>query len=310
MAYVAKGRVALALGDPIGPEEDVADALAGFRAYCAGNDWQPAFYQTLPDYLDAYEAAGFDALGIGQEAVVDLQSFTLAGGANKSLRTNVNKFTRLGHRAELHEPPLPESLLRELRIISDDWLTMVEGKEMRFSLGWFDDDYVRNSRVMAVHTPEGWISAFGNVVPEYQRNEITIDLMRRRQEIESGTMDFLFVSLFEWAREHGYATFNLGLSALAGVGEAPEDPSVERALHYVYEHVNQFYSFQGLHAFKEKFHPAWSPRFLIYLGPASLPAVALAMTHAISGDNFAVDYLRDLLEQLPTSRPASALRLP
>ena len=116
-------------------------------------------------------------------------------------------------------------------------------------------------------------SAFANLVPEYQRNEATIDLMRHRRDVEHGTMDFLFVALFQWAKERGYATFNLGLSALSGVGERADDPTVERALHYIYEHVNQFYNYKGLHAFKAKFDPQWSPRYLIYPGPASLPAV-------------------------------------
>jgi phosphatidylglycerol lysyltransferase len=119
--------------------------------------------------------------------------------------------------------------------------------------------------------------------------------MRRRREAEHGTMDFLFVALFQWAKAQGYATFNMGLSSLFGVGEHAGDPAVERALHYIYEHVNQFYSFKGLHAFKEKFHPQWSPRYLIYPGPASLPAVAMAMIRADSGDDFARDYLKDVV---------------
>ena len=295
VAYVAKGRVALTLGDPIGPPEDVAAAIAGFQGYCAQNDWQPAFYQNLPDYLEHYQAAGFDTLCIGQEGAVDLASFTLAGGAHKSLRSAVNKLTKLGHLAELHEPPLSEDLLRELRAISDEWLAMMKGGETRFSLGWFDDDYIRSSPVMAVHTPRGTISAFANLVPEYRRNEATIDLMRHRRDAEPGTMDFLFVALFQWAKEQGYATFDLGLSALSGVGERADDPAVERALHYIYEHVNQFYSYKGLHDFKAKFDPQWSPRYLIYPGPASLPAVALTLVRAHSGDDFAREYLKDLI---------------
>jgi len=161
---------------------------------------------------------------------------------------------------------------------------MVHGSEKRFSLGWFEDSYIRSCPVIAVCTPEGWISAFANIVPEFQRNEATVDLMRHRPEVENGTMDFLFVSLFEWARAQGYATFNLGLSSLSGVGEHADDPAVERAMHFVYQHVNQFYNFRGLHAFKEKFQPAWSPRYLIYPGAASLPVILTAMMRASSGD--------------------------
>jgi len=297
VAFAAKGRAAVALGDPIGPPTDATAAIEGFKAYCAHHDWQAAFYQTRSDYLEQYRASGFNILHIGNDSIIDLAGFTIAGGHNKSLRSNFNRFIKTGYRAEVHQPPLPADLLEELREISDEWLTMMHGREKRFSLGWFDDNYIRTGPVMAVHTPGGDISAFANIVPEYQRNEITADLMRRRAEIENGTMDFLFVSFFEWAKAQGYHSFDLGLSPLSGVGQQPDDPTVERALHFIYEHVNRFYNFQGLHAFKEKFHPNWEPRYLVYPGPASLPAVATALNRASSGDDFVWDYVKELLKR-------------
>ena len=47
--------------------------------------------------------------------------------------------------------------------------------------------------------------------------------------------------------------------------------------------MNRFYSFKGVHDFKEKFAPRWEPRYLIHPGAASLPAVALALILADSG---------------------------
>ena len=109
------------------------------------------------------------------------------------------------------------------------------------------------------------------------------DLMRRRKNAENGTMEFLFISLFEWARAQGSQGFNLGLSSLSGVGEQPQDPAAERLMHFVYEHINQFYNFKGLHSFKEKFHPRWSPRYLIYPSASNLPQAWLAVVEANSG---------------------------
>jgi phosphatidylglycerol lysyltransferase len=96
-------------------------------------------------------------------------------------------------------------------------------------------------------------------------------------------MEMLLVTLIHWARDHGYPRVNLGLSGLAGIGEMPSDPVLEKALHFIYEHLNQFYNFKGLHAFKEKFHPVWSPRYLIYSGTAALPAVLAALVRAETG---------------------------
>lgn len=294
VAFVAKGRVAVALGDPVGPPEDLPAAIVGFKEHCARNDWSPAFYQTQADTVDHYRAAGFDALCIGHEAIVDLPEFTLEGKANKTLRTTFNHFVKNGFRAEPHPPPVPDPVLDELGAISDEWLAMMGGGEKRFSVGWFHDEYVRECAVMAVYAPEGAITAFANLLPRYRRNEATVDMMRRRRNAESGTMDFLFVSLFQWAKANGYLTFNLGLSALSGVGAHSDDPATERALHYIYEHVNRFYNFKGLHTFKEKFHPEWSPRYLIYPGPVSLPAVLAALIRADSGDDFLWEYLRNV----------------
>ena len=291
VAYTIKNRTALALGDPIGPPGELENAILRFKEFCALNDWVAAFYQTLPDGLKAYRAAGFDAVCIGHEAIVHLENFSLVGGANKSMRTVVNRFSKLGYQAVVYEPPLSDEVLNELRAISNEWLTLVNGSEKRFSLGWFDDAYIRHSLVMALHAPDGAIVAFANIITEYQRNEVTVDLMRRQCEIENGTMDFLFIAFFLWAKERGYASFNLGLSALSGVGEKPNDPAVERALRYIYGHVNQFYNFKGLHEFKEKFHPEWSPRYLVYPGPASLLGVALTLQWASSGDDFFDHYL-------------------
>jgi phosphatidylglycerol lysyltransferase len=286
IAFVVKGGIALALGDPVGPAEDCAAAITEFAGFCARNDWEPAFYQAHSGCLEAYRGVGLNILCIGHEAIVNLDGLTLEGKVGKNLRTPLNRLTKLGYQAEIYLPPLAGNLIHKLRLVSDEWLTMVQGTEKRFSLGWFDDDYIGNSPVGVVMAPDGTITAFANLVPAYQRNEVAVDLMRRVDHTEPGTMEVLFLALFNWAKSQGYATFNLGLSALAGVGKYPGDPALERALNFIYENYNRLYNFKGLHAFKEKFHPDWSPRYLVYPSPAKLPAVLTALIRADSGDDF------------------------
>ena len=290
IAYVAKGKSAIALGDPIGAPKDLKDALIGYQEFCAKNDWYPAFYQTLPDNLDIYRALGWRTLKIGEEAVIDLNNFTLQGKAGRHLRPSINKFQKLGYQLKFHQPPIADSLLDELKTISDEWLQKVEGAEKQFSLGWFDRDYLRECTISVAESETGAI-AFANVVPEYQANEITIDLMRKRGDAEKGIMDFLFISMFQHYKEAGYESFNLGLSALSGVGETKDTPRLERGLNYLYEHLNRFYNFKGVHGFKEKFSPNWSPRYLIYPSLPTLPDVVVSLIRADSGDRL-LDYFK------------------
>jgi phosphatidylglycerol lysyltransferase len=293
-SYVVKGGIALVLGDPIGPVDDFTSSLVAFQDFCARNDWQPAFYQILPDHVQEYREAGYKVLPIGHEAIVDLNTFSLEGPGNKNVRNSYNRIVRLGFTSEILQPPLSSDSIDMLREISDEWLTHMNRTEMRFSLGWFFDDYIRTCPVMMIYDEDGMGQAFASLVTEYTRKEISVDLMRYRPEIENGLMDYLFASLLMWAKAQGYTTFNLGLSALSGIGEQSEDPAIERALHYIYEHINQFYNFKGLHRFKEKFQPAWSPRYLVYSGTVNLPLVVLAIMQADSGRGVFSDLLKGL----------------
>jgi phosphatidylglycerol lysyltransferase len=297
IAYTASNGAAVALGDPIGPPSDAQKAINGFKAFCAKNDWVPAFYQTQPDCLECYYSSGFKSLNIGSEAIVELAKFSITGGSNKGLRSAYHRLIKLGFRAVILFPPHNPALLSDMRAISDAWLSIKRGTEKHFSLGWFDEQYLQSTPVIVVYNPEDRLIAFANVVPEYQRSEVSIDLMRYLSG-EHGIMDFMFVSLFEWARSQGYAQFNLGLSTLSGVGENPEDPNIERALHFTYEHIRHFYNFKGLHEFKSKFHPIWSPRYLIYPNAAALPPILLAMNAASRGGDIFSNYRFSLKKKL------------
>lgn len=299
VAYTVCGRAALTLGDPVGPPEDAPAAIAGFCEYCARNDWLPAFCLTTAEYLGHYRRAGFGFMCLGHEGVIDLHTFTLRGNACKTFRKRYNRLTSLGYRVEIHEPPISAEILQEVRQISHEWLQMAKSPEKRFFLAWFDEDYVRNERLALVRAPDGRITAFTNLVPEYQLSEISIDLMRRRSNIESGSMDFLFVSLFLWARQQGYDTFNLGLSPLFGVGQAPDSSPLERLIHLVYER-GSFYDFKGLNAFKIKFRPRWMPQYLVFPGLIGLPLVGLAMAKVNAGEGETLwQYFRNRPKRLP-----------
>lgn len=291
IAYVPKGHAAIALGDPIGPPDDRKEAIIGFQHFCDLNDWYPAFYQTLPDDLHLYKSLGFRVLQIGEEAIVDLKTFNLKGKANQNLRTAINRLTKSGHRFECYDPPLSDELLRQLKVVSDEWLKMMNGAEKRFSVGWFDEAYLRERWVGTVHTPDGQISAFSNVLSGYKPGEVVLDLMRRRAEVENGTMEFIFASMLQHFQAMDYEGFNLSLSPLAGVGETQESPRLEKVFHYLSEHLNKFYNFKGLHKFKQKFQPRWEPRYLVYPKLSTLPDVVVGLVRADSGDRL-LDYFK------------------
>jgi phosphatidylglycerol lysyltransferase len=158
-------------------------------------------------------------------------------------------------------------------------------------VGWFDESYVRDSEVVVIRSPQGSIVAFANLLSTTSLKEISIDMMRHRADMPHGTMDFLFLALLEEGKRRGFEQFSLGLSALSGVGGGSRSGRMEQAIHYLYEHLNQFYNFKGLHAYKEKFHPRWEPRYLQFPSYGALMEIVVALIRADSGDRL-IDYFK------------------
>lgn len=59
IAYQVGNNFALALADPVGPEDEIEKLIGDFKAFCDENDWGVGFHQTLPDFLPVYERLGF-----------------------------------------------------------------------------------------------------------------------------------------------------------------------------------------------------------------------------------------------------------
>jgi phosphatidylglycerol lysyltransferase len=277
LSYAVAGGFAIVLGDPVGPEEDVAALVREFVTFCDNQDWRVAFYQTLPDFLSAYTRLGFKRLKIGDEAVVELARFDLNGSSHKKERAAIRKLENGGVRTRWYEPPLDDRLVDELQSVSDEWLRIPGRRERRFTLGLFDREYVRGTPVATAESAEGTVLAFVNFVESFHQDEATLDLMRRRSHAPNGVMDYLLIQVMLRARELGYARFNLGMVPMAGFGEHENATTEERVVHGFFQQLNFVFSYRGLKAYKAKFATTWEPRFLIYRTVFDLPRVPLAL---------------------------------
>lgn len=278
VAYRVGAEVAVALGDPVGPEESISGVVRDFSRFCGDNGWGVAFHQALPDFLRIYQAHGFKKLKIGDDAIVDLREFSLQGKRVRPLRFKVAQLAKEGIQCRYYEPPVPAAVMEELRQVSNEWLQIPGRRERRFTLGMFEEDYIRSTPIFTAEDAMGHVLAFVNLIPSYRAGEATIDLMRRRTEAPSGVMDFLFVRLFERCREQGYLWFHLGMAPMAGFLGHEDAAPAERAIHAFFQHLNFLFSFKGLRAYKAKFATSWEPRYLIYRNVFELPRVARAIS--------------------------------
>jgi phosphatidylglycerol lysyltransferase len=98
-------------------------------------------------------------------------------------------------------------------------------------------------------------------------------------------MEYVLVKSFLWASARGYATFSLGMAPLFDVGGYENSPLTEKLARQLFLHGERFYNYQGLHSYKEKFHPEWHPRYLAYQDPwdwAGATAAVMGLVQARS----------------------------
>jgi phosphatidylglycerol lysyltransferase len=251
--------------------------LEEFLDFTDANGWRAAFHQTPATRLPFYQEAGYSAVKIGEEAIVDLTTFTLVGNARKSLRAASNKLEKTGFVATYVAAPQPPERLAQLRTVSEGWLQEGGRRERHFTLGQWDDKYIRGCDVMSIDDAGGRIVAFANIIPDGAPGEATIDLMRHVHDGPNGLMDVLFVKLFLALKERGFTTFSLGMAPFAEVGSNPDSTTLERGIKLLGEHLNRFFSSNGLREYKNKFDPRWEPRYLIFPSEVTLPAVTIAL---------------------------------
>lgn len=280
--YGIQGRSWIALGDPVGPEEEFAELVWQFVEAARDGGGRAAFYQVSPNLLSFCVDAGMRAFKLGELAVVDLQRFELKGSRLAGVRQSYNRGIRDGLVFSMVDTPDVGGILPDLQALSDEWLAHHNTREKTFSMGAFDPDYILSQPVAVVRLNER-IVAFANIMVTDTRQEATIDLMRFLPAAPGVTMDFLFVSIFNHLKEAGYERFNLGMAPLSGMIRREAAPVWDQLGGTLFEHGERFYNFKGLRAFKSKFQPRWEARYLAVSGGMEAALALLDVTLLIGG---------------------------
>jgi len=272
----------IAMGDPVGEENEFAELIWNFKNLCDRYGGRPIFYEVGREYLHLYLDIGLTPIKIGEEGRVLLESFSLEGSSRKTLRHSYNQAVREGFNFEVIEVSEVTEALPALKEISDAWLSEKNAQEKGFSLGRFDTQYLQNFPIAIVRLHNKMI-AFTSLLPGGDKNELSIDLMRYLPEAPHGVMDFLFVEIMLWGAKEGYKWFDLGMAPLAGLEDRALAPLWNRFGAFIFRHGEHFYNFRGLRFYKNKFDPVWEPKYLVVPSGFSLPRILADIASLIAG---------------------------
>jgi len=282
LMYSVEGRSWITLGDPIGAESEWPELVWQFRELCDRHDGWPVFYEVGQANLPLYLDLGLTLLKIGEEARVQLDTFSIKGEAHKNFRHTINRLEKVGCGFTILPAGETPALLPQLRVVSDAWLAEKHTREKGFSLGFFSDAYLSQFPV-AVIRQEGKIIAFANLWLGADKEMLSPDLMRYLPAAPAGVMEYLFLQLILWGQQEGYRWFNLGMAPFSGIENRALAPLWNRLGAFVFRHGEHFYNFQGLRQYKEKFAPQWQPKYLASPGGLALPRIFTNLASLISG---------------------------
>lgn len=267
IAFGVHRGIALAVGDPFGSVADFRDLIINFIEFCRINDWQPSFIHTIEHFNPLYKNLDFTCQKIGEEAIVDNTHFLRSVADNKYFRNISNKFAKAGYSTELLKPPHSKEIVNRLGNISREWLKLPGRTERSFLMGYFTEAYMQQCNILVAKDNSGVIQAFINQVPSYDEDEANYDMLRHSASALGNCNDYLLMNFIGYASEQGFKRLNLGLCPLVGLDKNDQQRSlIDSALSFLYSNGDRFYSFSGLHRFKQKYEPKWSNRYIVYKG--------------------------------------------
>jgi len=285
--YALSGKLAIALSDPIGPQDKIPVAITEFTRFCRQLDWEPVFHGVPQASCIYYERAGFSVFKIGEEARLRADGFHLKGRDFQNLRTARNMAHKSNFRFHWYDPArgIDKALEGQLAEISRQWLEGKKAREMTFDMGSYSLADIRRYGAAVAMDSAGRALAFATWRPFAQGSGRALDLMRSLHQGRN-VMDFVLVESILFFSSKGINDISLGCAPLANAGKKSSPPQAEDvAVQFLYENLNRIYGYQSLFEFKRKYRPQWHGRYVAYHRGVHLPLVGLALVrvHAPGG---------------------------
>ncbi|WP_432189141.1 phosphatidylglycerol lysyltransferase domain-containing protein [Streptomyces sp. Tue6028] len=313
VTYRVVSGVMLASGDPIGDVEAWPGAIERFMDEARAHSWTPAVMGCSETGGEVWtRETGLDALELGDEAVVDVVDFSLAGRAMRNVRQMVKRIERAGYETRVRRiRDLGEGELDRIRRAAEDWRGTDTERGFSMALGRIGDPADGDCLIATAHKadaepgPYGDLKAVLHFVP-WGTDGVSLDLMRRDRSADPGMNELLIVAALQASPRLGieqislnFAMFRSALARGEKIGAGP----VLRAWRGLLVFLSRWFQIESLYKFNAKFRPRWEPRFVVYASSRDLPRIGFAAMQAEGFVNLALP--RPLRRRSPAPRPCA-----
>jgi lysyl-tRNA synthetase, class II len=274
--------VLLASGDPIGDPEAWPGAITAALELARRHAWVPAVMGCSELGARAWARYGLGAYELGDEAVLDVATFTLDGRAMRGVRQAVGRVDRAGYQVSVRRAgDVPAGELAAIVAAAERWRGAAVERGFSMALSRLGDP-ADGGCVLVTATRGGRLRGVLSFVP-WGPAGLSLDLMRRDPAADNGLNEWLIVQLATAAPALGVTRLSLNFaicrSALergARIGAGP----VSRAWRAVLVLASRWWQIETLYRFNAKFRPRWEPRYLSFPAVRDLPRIAVAALEA------------------------------
>ncbi|MFF7038300.1 phosphatidylglycerol lysyltransferase domain-containing protein [Streptomyces griseus] len=292
VCYRVVSGVMLAGGDPIGDVEAWPGAIERFMDEAQAHSWTPAVMGCSETGGQVWtRETGLTALELGDEAVVGVADFSLAGRAMRNVRQMVKRIERNGYETRVRRArDIGDTELDRIRRAAADWRGTDTERGFSMALGRIGDPADGDCVIATAHlpgsgtedSPHGDLKAVLHFVP-WGHDGMSLELMRRDREADPGMNELLIVASLQAAEKLGVARVSLNFamfrSALAR-GERLGAGPVLRCWRGLLIFLSRWFQIESLYKFNAKFKPRWEPRFVVFRTSRDLPRIGIAAMQA------------------------------
>lgn len=279
ISYRVIASVALASADPLGPKDAWPGAIQAWLDQARTFGWVPAVLSPGEDAAHAYVDAGLKAIPLGDEAIVETKSFTLAGPAMKAVRQAVVKVHRAGYTVTIRRHrDIDATEMAQLAECAEQWRGNAPERGFSMALSRLGDQVDGSCLMVVAHRPDGAPAGLLSLVP-WGRRGVSLDLMRRDRHSINGVVETMVTTLIERGPEFGLSRVSLNFAMFRTVFAEAEKfgaGPVIRLNNAVLGVFSRFFQLESLYRSNQKYRPRWVPRYLCTDSPLSLIRVAIA----------------------------------
>ncbi|HEX3805117.1 MAG TPA: phosphatidylglycerol lysyltransferase domain-containing protein [Solirubrobacteraceae bacterium] len=276
VGYRVEAGALLLSGDPVGPPAAFGDVLLEVHRFARARGLKLAALGASERLVPIYRGLGLHTLYLGDEAVVELESFSLEGRPIRKVRQSVHRLRKAGYTSALCKPSeIDPETMRQMEYVLK--VGRIGQSERGFSMG-MDGIHCaleQDTLFVLARDGEGALRGVLHFVPCYGRSAMSLSIMRRDPATPNGLMEFLVVAAIESMRERGIKEISLNFAALTKYMRDPQNP-FERLLGRVAALMNPYLQIESLYRFNVKFQPRWDPRYLVYEGSLGIARAGVA----------------------------------